>query len=139
MNRNKKNFIKNKKNLTYDKNPQPIKKIRYNTIINKTRNENTILYEKKYSLVNNRTNRYMNFNEVLKDVDEEEKLANERNYFLEKELAFLYKTLIKEKSKIKYKLKKFHKSDFSLNFYNINDTIFPKTSNKKNKLLNKLK
>jgi len=139
MNRNKKSFIKNLKNLTYDKNAQPIKKISYNTIINKTRNGNMNLNDKKTSLVNNRINKYMNYNEVIKDLDEEEKWVNDQNYLFEKELSYLYKTLKKEKSKVRYKLNQFHESDFSLFFYNINEKIFPKTSDKKNKLLNKLK
>ena len=91
----------------------------------------------KFSLLNNRINKYLMNNEILKDLDDEEKSINERSYLFDKKISSLYITLVKEKSKLKDRLKKFRASDFSLSFYNINEIIIPTTFRKKQNSLYK--
>ena len=137
INRNKKNLIKNLTSILYDKKPQSVKNISYNKILNKARNKNMNNNHNKFYLVNNRINKYLKNEEILKDLDDEEKSINERSYLFDKKISSLYITLVKEKSKLKDRLKKFRASDFSLSFYNINEIIIPTTFRKKQNSLYK--
>ena len=137
-NKNKKNItIKDIKNLTYNQVKSTKKNISYNKIFQKNRNRN--INNKNFFLVNNRFNKYLNINEILKDLDDEEKLAHEKSYYLEKELITLYNKLIKERSKIKEKINTFNEADFSLHFYDLKEKIFPDSYGRKINSFHKIK
>ena len=112
----------------------------------KNKNKNNIaikniknLNNKNFFLVNNRFGKYLNINEILKDLDDEEKLAHEKSYYLEKELITLYNKLIKERSKIKDKINKFNEADFSLHFFDLNEKLFPDSYGRKINSFQKIK
>ena len=137
-NKNKNNIaIKNIKNLTYNQVKSTKKYISYNKKFQKNRNIN--INNKNFFLVNNRFGKYLNINEILKDLDDEEKLAHEKSYYLEKELITLYNKLIKERSKIKDKINKFNEADFSLHFFDLNEKLFPDSYGRKINSFQKIK
>lgn len=145
-NKNRKNIeIRNIKNFTYEKiKSTKNKKNNYIKIFNRNKNRN--LNKKNLFLINNNKNRfnrfnnkYLNNNEILKDLDDEEKLAHEKSYFLEKELIILYNKLIKERSKIKVKMDNFNESDFSLSFYDLREKLFPDSFGRKINSFHKIK
>ena len=139
-NKNRKNIeIKNFKNFTYDKKKSNInKKNIFNKICNRNKNQN-LSKNNLFSIKNNRFNKYLNSNEILKDLNDEEKLAHEKSYYLEKELVILYNILIKERSKIKVKMDKFNESDFSLSFYDLKEKLFPDSFGRKINSFHKIK
>ena len=125
----KTNTNKNKKNIFFKKinNKTFIKSIK-----NKINNNNKILSR-------NKENKYLNNFEILKDIDEEERLALEKSYFSEQELLSLYKKIMKEKNNTKNKFSLFSISDFSLNFFDLNEKLFPNTYGRKINYFQKLK
>ena len=132
-NKNKKNnFFKKINNKTFIK-----------SIKNKINNNNKILSrnknKKSIDYINNKENKYLNNFEILKDIDEEERLALEKSYFSEQELLSLYKNIMKEKNNTKNKFSLFSISDFSLNFFDLNEKLFPNTYGRKINYFQKLK
>ena len=75
----------------------------------------------------------MNHNEIMKDLDDEDKKAHELSYYLEKDLITLYNKIIKEKKKLKGSLNNMDSSDMSMDFYNIGK-IDLTNKNKKHKI-----
>ena len=100
-----------------------------------SRNKN----KKSIDYINNKENKYLNNFEILKDIDEEERLALEKSYFSEQELLSLYKKIMKEKNNTKNKFSLFSISDFSLNFFDLNEKLFPNTYGRKINYFQKLK
>ena len=100
---------------------------------------NTNKNKKSIDYINNKENKYLNNFEILKDIDEEERLALEKSYFSEQELLSLYKKIMKEKNNTKNKFSLFSISDFSLNFFDLNEKLFPNTYGRKINYFQKLK
>ena len=137
-NKSKRNMeIKKNKNLTFNKKNSNKKRSNYNKIFKSTRNKN--INKKNLFLLNNRINKYLSSNEIFKDLDDEEKLANENSYHLEKELVGLYNHLNQEKSKIRDKMNNFDENTPSLNFYDLNIKLFPDNYGRKINSFRKLK
>ena len=97
------------------------------------KNANSIYNKKKFYSLNNKLNKYMNHNEIMKDLDDEDKKAHELSYYLEKDLITLYNKIIKEKKKLKGSLNNMDSSDMSMDFYNIGK-IDLTSKNKKHKI-----
>ena len=133
-----KESITNLKNLTFDKVNSPLSKSTFNQTFNKPQNKKSNINKDKYSFLNSRINRYLNIQEILKDLADEERLTRGKTLYLEKELASLYNKLAKERSDVKDRKKKFNEDDFSLNFYDLNEKLFPDNFGKKMNCFQKL-
>ena len=127
-----------KKNLTLDKtNTNRVStnnKFTLNKTFFKTRNGKNEIKKNKiksYSYYNSRMNRYLNIQEILKDLAEEKRIAKGDAYTLEKELGLIYLKLEKEKTDLDDKKIVFNEDDFSWRFFDLNEKNFPNSFRKK--------
>ena len=96
----------------------------YNKFFNKTKTIN--LNNKNLSLLDNdRTNKYLNCDELLKELDEEKNIADGKYFFDDKKLIIIYDNLMQSKNKIKFEKKRYRESDFSLRFFDLREKLFP--------------
>ena len=75
-------------------------------------------------LDNDRTNKYLNCDELLKELDEEKNIADGKYFFDDKKLIIIYDNLMQSKNKIKFEKKRYRESDFSLRFFDLREKLF---------------
>ena len=123
-----------KNNLTLDKTNASTNKFSLNETFFKTQNKKNEIKKNKfksYSYYNSRMNRYLNIQEILKDLAEEKRIAKGDAYSLEKELGLIYLRLEKEKTDLDDKKIVFNDDDFSWRFFDLNEKVFPSSFRKK--------
>ena len=137
--KNKQNLpIKNLKNLTFDKmNSSQNKSFLNQTLLRSQNKKEEINNINKYAYLDSRFTRYLNIQEILKDLAEEKRITKGKTYCLEKELAVIYQKLEKERQDLNEI--KFHDDDFSFHFFASNEKLFPNAHGKKRNSFIKIK